>query len=514
VGEEIQHGESGPSMGWWLAVLRRAPFSLGFLAVLWAVGLATASVENGPSAQLAERVAVGVPALAQGRWWTALTSALWCGGMSGYLFTTVLMLAVGLFAEHRLGSVRAGVVFATCTVVGALAGTGLVAVGSLVGEWWSTSLNDALAVGASPGAVGVLLALSWRCSTLWRRRLRLVLLISLGMLVLYSGQLQDVVRMMAGVSGLLLAGALVRPAWRRVGAPSRPEARLLLALVTSASAVGPLIAVASGTSVGPLSSLRYVFVPAVPSAGEIAEVCADGASVVACHSLQSQVAMDGFAAAFTALTPVLLALVLAEGLRRGRVSALWTAVVVNVVLTIFGAVSLAVAPDLVATILRGAQSYQDLEVLLGVTVATLQPLALAALLVWHRDAFDVAAPQRTYRRLSVVIGGVLAGLSVVFVVGGMLVAGQFAQPPGIDDLLAELPWRFIPPGYVDEPGSLLRPVGVLATLLYDWTGAIFWAVVLLGAWRAFWGSHIYTGDDDAGRARSLLVQHAAHNCRT
>ena len=495
-------------MRWGGVALRRAPFGVGLVGVLWAVGVATSSVDNGPSAGLMRQVGVGIPALAHGRWWTPLTSMLWCDSLAGYLLTTTMILAVCVAAERQLGSVRTGVTFVTGNIVGGLVGVGLVATGSALGEWWSASLYDALAVGASPGGAAVALALSWRCSSLWRRRLRLLLLITLGMLVLYSGQLQDVVRMAAGLTGLLLGRWLFRPdGTQRVSAPSRPEARLLLALITAASAVGPLIAVASGTSVGPLSSLRYVFVPAVPDIAEVAAECADATHVSACHALQSQLVMHGFAPAFTAVIPVLLLLVLAEGLRRGRRFALWGVVVINVALTVFGVVSLEAAPSLVTTIMDGAQSYQNLELLLGLIVATLQPLAVVALLVHHRGAFDVTAPPRTYRRLAATVGVVLVVLSLAYVGGGRLVAAQFASPPGIGDLLLDLPWRFLPPGYVEPATFDVVPVGVLATLLYDWTGVVLWAVLLLGAWTTFWGSHAHSGAGDAVRARWLLMKH-------
>jgi phosphatidylglycerol lysyltransferase len=491
-----------------LAVPRAAPFTLGLLVALWVVGLTTGSITHGPDPALAARVGLGVQPLMQGRWAAPLTSLLWCGDLAGYLVTTVLLLAVCAPVEWRLGSLRTAFFFVASHIMGGLGAVLLVTTGSLAGEWWSASMNDAIAVGPSTGIFGVLLAVSWRLPPLWRRRLRLVGLITLAMLVLYSGQLQDVVRLGAGLAGLLVGWLLPGPETaRRPGAPSRPEARLLLALITCASAVGPLIAAVSGTEVGPLSSLRYVFLPAVPDPEQIAEVCADPTQAATCHAMQAQVVMHGFAPAFAAVIPVLLLIVLAEGLRRGRRSAWWGVVIVNIMLTVFGVISQEVLSSVATSLLTGPQSYQDLERLVDLIAVAVQPLVVVGLLIAHRRAFDVAAPPRTYRRLGVAAGALLAALSLAYVGGGRLVAGQFAKPPDVGQLLVDLPLRFIPPGYLDGAAPRLEPVGPLATLLYGWTGVVFWTVVLLGAWTAFRRSQGHTGIADATRARGLLVRH-------
>ena len=81
----------------------------------------------------------------------------------------------------------------------------------------------------------------------------------------------------------------------------------------------------------------------------------------------------------------------------------------------------------------------------------------------------------TYRRWSLAIGltGIL--LSVLYVLGSVVVADQFVPPPGMLDLLADLPTRFLPPGYLGEADPSFLPQGYLATLLFEWTGTAFWA---------------------------------------
>jgi phosphatidylglycerol lysyltransferase len=493
---------------WRLAALRKAPLTLSFVGALWIVGVGTSSVVHGPAAALAGSVGVGVGPLAHGHWWAPLTSLLWCGDLAGYVATTVLIVAVCGPAEFQLGTVRAGCAFLASHIAGVLAGVGLVALGSLAGEWWSASIADATTVGPSTAVVGLALALSWRCSPLWRRRLRLVLLVTLVMLVLYSGHLQDVLRLASGLAGLLLGRRLVgRDRIRHIAPPSRPEARLLLALITCASAVGPLIAVVSGTPVGPLSGLRYVFLPSIPDEAQINDVCSDRTQAAFCHELQTQAGAHGFASAFASLIPVLVLLVLAEGLRRGRRFAWWGAAAVNVIMMVFGAVSLEVVPALATTISQGPQSYGDFELLVGVLASALGPMAVVILLVWHRRAFDVAAPRGTYRDLVALAGVALAMLSLLYVGGGRLVADEFHPVGSAARLLSDLPWRLIPPGYLEGGPARLVPNGGIARLLSDWIGVLFWTAVLVGAWTTFRRSRAGTDAGDATRAKGLLIRH-------
>ncbi len=491
-----------------LVAVRRAPFTVLFLSVLWVLGLASGSVLRGPGDGWSDRVAIGVQPLAGGHWWTPLTSLLFCGDLAGYVLTTVLVVGVCLPAERRLGSWRTCATFVACHVIGGLVGVALVAAGSLAGEWWSMTVAAATAVGPSTGAAAVALTLTWSCSPLWRRRIRLVVLGTLVMLVLYSGGLQDVLRLVAGLVGLVLGRTVAgrRRVWRPV-AVARPDSRLLLALLTAGSAIGPLIAVASGLAVGPLSLLRYVFLPSVPDSTRLTEACADPDRAMACHVEMGQEVLHRFAPAFASVIPVLILLVLAEGLRRGRRFAWWGAVVVNLALAAFGAVATEVVPSLLSALTRTPQSYGDLESIVVVFASASVPLMVVALLVANRRAFGVAAPAGTYRQLLGMIGVVLAVLSVVYVAGGWLVADQFRPVAGLGDLLRDLPTRFIPPGYLTAGRAPLNPVGPVAVLLHDWPAVVLWTAVLAGVWRTFRRGRILGGPADAARARGLLVRH-------
>src|SRR5664279_6210955 len=133
------------------AVLRRAPLTVALVAVLWVVGAATGSLVNGPSAELLAVVGVGPDALAQGRWWTPLTSAVWGADLGGYLTASVLLLVLAVPAERRLGVGRVGLLLFVAQVAGTVIGSGVVWLASFAGDHWAEQISHGLVVG--PGAV-------------------------------------------------------------------------------------------------------------------------------------------------------------------------------------------------------------------------------------------------------------------------------------------------------------------------------------------------------------------------
>src|SRR5689334_20232069 len=92
---------SGRWRSWWgavrrqLAQARRAPVTTLLVIAIWVAGAVTGSLLNGPSDELRDLVAVGVPTLTDGAWWTPLTSAFFADDLVTYLLITVALLVVG-----------------------------------------------------------------------------------------------------------------------------------------------------------------------------------------------------------------------------------------------------------------------------------------------------------------------------------------------------------------------------------------------------------------------------------
>ena len=493
-------------------MLARSPLTLGLLVLLWVVGAVSGALLSGPATGLRDLVGAGLGPVSAGRWWVPLTAPLWASGLPGYLWSTVVVaLGVGL-AERVLGSRRAAALALLVQVLGTALGLGFVALVAMTGGQWGAQLRAAVAVGPTPLAIGCALAVSAGLTALWRRRLRVLLLVGLAMLVLYSGLLADVFRLACGLVGLAGRGGVAGPG----PAPRRPrpscrrrpgaETRVLVALVVAASAVGPLIAVLAETRVGPLSVLRFVFASPPPDAATVDQLCVDP-SVAAdeCRELRARLRLSGVGPAVMSVMPVLLLLVAAEGLRRGRRAAWVAALVLNLGLAVLGAVLAAVTAATPAEqrIVLGPGVHLHSWLALG--LPALQPLLVALLLVAVRDRFPARARPGTYRRWGRVVGLTAVAVSVGYVLGSTLVADQYVPPPGVLDLVADLPTRFLPPGYLGEFEPAFLPQGYLATLLFEWTGVVFWSVVLVAGLATFGRTPPPAAGSDPARIRALLA---------
>src|SRR6478735_395417 len=145
-----------------------------------------------------------IDALTRGRWWTPGSALLWCPGRRAYFTATVAMIVLMGPVGARMGTVRAALVGATTHLSSAIVVSGIVAAGVGPGDPWSIRLAQSGAIGPSPVIAGVTMAATARLGVLWRRRVRLVLVVGLITVVVYSGGLLDVLTLVAGVAGLAI----------------------------------------------------------------------------------------------------------------------------------------------------------------------------------------------------------------------------------------------------------------------------------------------------------------------
>lgn len=217
-----------------IAVLRRTPFTAAFVLTMLIVGAATGTLLSSASQQpWYPQVATGLPAFAEGRWWTLVTSPFFVDHPLVHL--TLLPLVIGGigWAEWRFGSLRTVGLFAAGHLVGVLGAAGILAIVSQSGWPWAVRLSETYDVGPSCGA---LTALVFAIATLpapWRLRARIAIAVWVGVSVLYLGQLYDLEHAVAMTAALAVSGWL--PAFRHpAGRPSQREWRLigLAALIT------------------------------------------------------------------------------------------------------------------------------------------------------------------------------------------------------------------------------------------------------------------------------------------
>ena len=95
-------------------------------------------------------------------------------------------------------------------------------------------------------------------------------------------------------------------------------------------------------------------------------------------------------------------------------------------------------------------------------------------------------------------------VAVLYVGLGSLMNRQFAGGPSTAALLADLPTRMLPPGYLGEVLAPLVPLHAGARLLADWAGVAAWGVLLVTAVRLVRPT---APPGDATRARALVDRH-------
>ncbi|MFC1432045.1 bifunctional lysylphosphatidylglycerol flippase/synthetase MprF [Streptacidiphilus sp. N1-3] len=496
-----------------LPLLRKAPLTLGFLAALWIVAIATGSVAHGPGDSLLKSVGAGTPTLAGGRVWTLLSSGLWCSGLWSYLAVTVLALLLLIPAERRSGSLRTGVLLVVCQVGGVLLGAIGIELGSAAGDLWLDEAVGQLAVGPSVGIVGVGLALSADLTALWRRRLRLLLIVTCLLFTFYAGEVLDILRLGGAATGLL-AGLLLprhrapRRGWRL--ASSHAETRVLVALFAATSALGPAVTWITDSQSGPLAIYRNLFIDDAPVPDEIERACTGSAADPGlCRELHADQILSNSPSVLILLVPALILVIIAIGLWRGRRMAWWAALVFELAL---GAATLRYT--LIA--LQGFRDDPTTEP--GVTTALivyssllmLVPLAVIVVLLLTRRHFALRAPRWSALAL-------LGAAALAFVVVGALyikfgydLRDQFAPEPSFHQLLVDYPERLLPPTYLALFGTenaAFVPVGGTAKALYVAVGPVFWLVTLAGLFLAFWRANASGRQDSTQRAQALLEQY-------
>ena len=461
----------------------KSPVTLSIVGILWVVGVLTRSVVDGPPEDLLMRFGMGGSSLADGHLWAPVTAAFFAGDLAIYIGVTILLLIVGSICERRWGSLRMLWMSLLIQVVGMLLGVGLVALADAVFDWnWADYLSSSEPeVGASPLIAGLLLAFSGGLSALWRRRIRVGVLTVCLVAMLYGGQLQDVLRMSTALVGMAVGAVFLHVGSRHVTSPSRRETRVLVAVVIAATALGPILVAVTGEIEGPLSALADLYVG--PKA----------------YSTEDR----DLAEILMALVPALLVLVLAAGLRRGRRFAWWATMLFHVVLLAVG------------TLLRGrllrvggrerpaGRGFQLDRLAAAARAAAARRSSSCCLLT--RRSFTVLAPAGVYRRLGLVVLGVLVGLWAIFVLLGALLASQFT--PDADGRGARRRISRCACCPTATCTSSSRASSRPPCWRERWWTGCRWSsgrVILFGLLRSFVAARVESDAEDRRRAREIL----------
>jgi phosphatidylglycerol lysyltransferase len=490
-----------------LRYLHRIPIALGLASLTVAVAIATGGFARGPVPWVREVFGTGLdPFLEHHNYFSPITSVFLVSGLGELIVVVVGIVVLVGVAERLMGWRRTLVVFGASTVVGTALGIGLQALGLDFHELWSIGVKDLTTLDPFTPIAGTILAASAFAGPLWRRRIRVLGFSILIMFLLYSGQPGDLFRFLSALVGFAL-GVLMAPGkpqlrWQR---SSHSETRGLLAAVLVITAVGPLITVFSRAKFGPLHSLGLLFRDVLPHLGTVTQHCRLDLRTNTCLRDFALARLDGPGPVLLTLMPLLVLLIAALGILQGKRFAAWLAIGVNVVLAVlagyfYGFIRLSGAPVAVVS------SRGPLEATIELIVSVLVPLMVALLILGNLRHLTVSVARRVVANYTLAVVIAFALLSSVYLVVGALTRNQFRPRISIDELITDLPQRFVPVGFLGVERIEFVPTGTIPRLVYQWIGPAFWLVVLIGAIVVLASVFDHSRAEDRDRARELLVR--------
>ncbi|MCF2706363.1 DUF2156 domain-containing protein [Arcanobacterium haemolyticum] len=471
-----------------LPTFRTAPISVVFCGLL----LITGVLARIPFFQLAlhESFAFTWDQLALGRIWTPFTALLIPGQFLAFFLEVVVVLFVLPKVEQRYGSTRLLVTFLGLGAVANLLGSALVEGLATLGEPWAINGYGLLIGDPSVGLVAALVAFLVPAPQVWRNRGLVLIGVYVGLMFGYSGQPNDISRALAYIFGLLVGRYTVlrhdesashKPHMpHKIFAPGH-EVRVAASSITAMLALGPIVALFSKVRLGPLlpslvllnnDSSRLDQLPC--SVFKLGRQCTEwltwGPEIR--HHLT----------AIIQIVPMMILLLCAWALMRGRRSAVWVAVVL-LVRNAIGTVITFVGPHASGAVDEFALPMERIELIVQLVFVVVVNVGAALWLIHSRGSFPIHAG----RRGAVAAWGLAAFFVVVAasasVIVGHVMSGSFAHEPSAFELFVAGLSLPLPPSARVVLGVMLRPTTTMAGLAFRAIELALWVSIALLVWR-------------------------------
>ena len=453
--------ELEPTMSVLKTILTRFPVSLAVLVIMWALHLVDFPTSH----------------------WLALTTA----HPGGAIILSVLIVLWLVPAEWRLGSLRTlavGVVSQLISVpLSIVLARGIETVG--LNRWGNDLLSDTFLtpIGFIAGAAGFASALLPR---LWRRRLRVSLIVLTATFVLYSGTMSDVLGIVAAMLSITAGQLLFKP---ESAPPSIRERRVLLAVGIACVAIGPAFVALDPMAEGPFSQITQLLWAPHLSALEATQACADSLTSTSCTAAVDLARAQGIGALVANIMPFIIQLVVCFGLMRGRVLAWWMAVITQV---------LAIA-------LLTYQLWDDsrLSYLLPNLVLVILPWLLALFMLLINYSLFRIRENRAFFSRTIVFAILASSLGAgLWILTASL--HNTVPPANLADILAETPLRFVPAVVALILPHHVAPATMFSWFIYLWVGNAFWILLAVRLYLGFSRPVDPAQESDRDSARRLL----------
>lgn len=450
-------------------------------------------------------LAYQLSSLQAGNWWIVPSSALLLSNpialLVGLLLTAVLLGNL----EYQLGSWRA-LAIGVVGQLGSLIIFGIVSqVARQGGDGWLGAMVEVPLSGPWAMLAVAGLAGAAYLGPLWRRRFRVAILSVSVMLVAYVGHAATVFLLCGVVLGLLLAwwfaqGNSGNSVFHR---SSTREIRTIVAVIVAVFALGSLTAALVRAPSGPLAIVRELALNPIPTITQLQSSCGDDVSQ-SCLQLAQGGGLGSSINIVLLVVPPLLLLVCAEGLRRGRLLALWLTIGIQSLVLAVSALYLALFAVIPHS---GLHRHNGVFTIAAVHLlpVVLTPLVIVVLLLVLRRRFTVRTEVKARNRFFLVVLGT-AGLLSIGYTAVWVAHGGWRHGGGLATLFAALARQFLP--LPISPGLAEALVGraPLEQFFFNVSGPILWTVMLLGVLVLFWakGSRTVQGGSEREQARALV----------
>lgn len=426
---------------------RRASLSLA--ALMLTLAFVTGSLVRGPRLALRLKVGTGLDAFVETHnYFSPITSVLFASGLFELLIAIAALVVLVGAAERLMGWWRTLLAFVVTAYVGAGIGMLLQAAGLLAREIWAVRIEELTVFDPFTAISGTLLTASAFAGPLWRRRVRILGFATLTIVFLYSGQPSDLFRIIAALAGLVLGMLLAhrRPSvrWAR---SSHHEARSLTAVLLMITAAGPFVSIFTPARYGPLHPLGMLFRNQLPQMRTVVHHCLGHFSSPECRLQIDLASINGPGTALLAPLPLVVLIVAALGMLRGRRGAALVAIAVNLFLALVAAFYYGFLPAFGSDAVISDYA-TGLEPVARIAISVFVPLAVASLVAANLRHFTVRVPRSAVIRFVATVLGTFIALCVLYLGGGWLDRVQFRPAPSILQLLLDLPDRFVPIGFL------------------------------------------------------------------
>lgn len=482
-------------INWLGKSLRFAPISLLLIALMWGLRVVFGA-EDPTNHSMVEHLGLTLPwALNDPRFFTASLSS---ATTTSALMSTLWILVLAVPSERVLGSLR----FFCAVIVVHLSSIPLgIGIAHLIEEadlnrWGNDLLSDVL---LTPDfwVFGVAAFASGSMPLLWRRRTRLVLF-SVGLtLLLYTGTLADVTMLTAtiigSIAGEIRRHRLTSATWLP-GSFTVREARILTAILITIVAAGPVLAALNPLTHGPFSmSTELIWQPLVTEEN-MHHLCHADANSDACQNALIQLQQHGFGPSIANLIPLILTVILALGLSKGRRAAWILAVLAQIL-------SIAV---LVFQLTKLSADTTDLLWSVNVFSVIIPWLFALFILLISRPAFKVKIDTTRISKSVFVLISTWVLTAVFWLLATLFLPHAFHPHPTFSLAFKELPFRYLPPTIDTVLNHQLFPKSPAGWAVFEWTGTLFWLVTAAVLYHLLMGVPNLKAQQDQIKAASVL----------